>query len=82
VIVTEALKRVLQTSESDTILVVVAKANSEQSAESWETKVRLVAWSVKRIGSKDAVDVIVEPTLDHEGFPVSSPDTLSVSSPA
>src|SRR6266511_1811484 len=41
------------------------KAIRLQSADSCETNVRPVVWSVKRIGSSDAVDVIVEPTLAH-----------------
>src|SRR6266508_2918393 len=48
------------------------KAIRLQSADSCETNVRPVVWSVKRIGSSDAVDVIVEPTLAHVAAPVAS----------
>src|SRR4051812_48088312 len=60
------------------------KAMRLQSAESCETKVRPLAWSVHRIGSSVVTDVSVEPTLVHVALPFAllNPETRSVSSPA
>src|SRR4051812_46843276 len=59
-------------------------ASRLQSAESCETNVRPVAWSVKRIGSRVVTEVSVEPTLVHVAVPalLLKPDTRRVSRPA
>src|SRR5207253_2220988 len=59
-------------------------ASRLQSAESSETNVRFVLWSVNRIGSRVTSDVSSGPTLVQVAAPVASlkPETRSVSTPA